>query len=100
MEATEGPKAFDVAKDVQPRMWVVHYKGIVTPPESGTYHFVGGGDDTLFVKFDGKNVLDGSTVFQTGPEGSKGGRVCGSFFKGFAPDVRNTGRIGLPETFL
>ena len=37
-------------------MWVAHYKGVVTPPVSGTYHFVGAADDLTFVKFDGKTV--------------------------------------------
>jgi hypothetical protein len=56
--ATEGPKAFGVEKDVQPKLWLVHYIGKVSPPESGTFNFVGGGDDVLYVRFNGKTVLD------------------------------------------
>jgi hypothetical protein len=58
MSAEEGPKAFGVEKDVQPTQWVVHYKGKVSPPRSSTIHFVGCGDDVLFVKFNGEVVLD------------------------------------------
>jgi PA14 domain len=58
MAADEGPKAFGVEKEVEPSRWVVHYKGKVSPPVSGTYHLVGGGDDVLLVRFNGKLVLD------------------------------------------
>jgi hypothetical protein len=55
--ADEGPKEFDLQKLVKPRMWVVVYKGKVTAPDTGIYHFVGAGDDVLMVKFDGRLVL-------------------------------------------
>jgi len=58
MKASEGPKAFGVEKEVEPSRWLAVYKGRVSPPESGTYHFVGGGDDVLVVRFNGKVVLD------------------------------------------
>ncbi len=58
MPADEGPKAFDLADKVQPSRWLVHYKARVAPPADGTYHFVGGGDDVLVVRFNGKTVLD------------------------------------------
>lgn len=58
MPADEGPKAFDLEKDVQPSRWLVHYTGRVSPSESGTYHFVGAGDDVMIVRFNGKVVLD------------------------------------------
>jgi hypothetical protein len=60
MNADEGPKAFDLAKKVQPKMWVVHYKGDVTPPESGKFRFVGKSDDLIIVRFQGRVVLDWS----------------------------------------
>ncbi len=60
MQADEGPKAFQVGGQVKPRLWVAHYKGRVSPPETGTYHFVGAGDDLLVVRFNGQIVLDGS----------------------------------------
>ncbi len=58
MPADEGPKAFDLDGKVKPSRWLVHYKARVAPPADGTYHFVGGGDDVLVVRFNGKVVLD------------------------------------------
>ena len=58
MSADEGPKAFGLADKVQPSCWLVHYKARVSPPTDGTYHFVGGGDDVMIVRFNGKVVLD------------------------------------------
>ena len=66
IRAELGPKEFGVEKEIQPRMWVAHYKGIVTPPSSGTYHFVGAADDLVFVKFDGKTVRDDSIFLRGG----------------------------------
>lgn len=58
ISANEGPKGFGVEKDVQPSLWVALYEGHVIPPESGKYYFVGAGDDLLFVRVNGKLVLD------------------------------------------
>ncbi len=58
MSADEGPKAFEMEKTVQPSRWLVHYRGKVSPPQDGTYRFVGAGDDYLVVRFNGKVVLD------------------------------------------
>jgi hypothetical protein len=60
MPADEGPKAFRVSGEVKPRLWLAIYRGRVSPPESGNYHFVGAGDDLLVVRFNGQVVLDGS----------------------------------------
>lgn len=58
MSADEGPKAFDMDKEVQPSRWLVHYTAKVSPPESGRYRFVGAGDDVMVVRFNRKVVLD------------------------------------------
>jgi len=52
------PKAFGVEKEVQPLRWVALYQGLVSPPETGNYFFVGAGDDVMIVRFQGRNVLD------------------------------------------
>ena len=65
ISADLGPAAFGLEKIVQPKMWCVHYKGRVTPPESFTFHFVGAGDDIMQVKFNGKLVLDRSWYART-----------------------------------
>ena len=60
MPADEGPRAFHVSGEVKPKLWLALYKGRVSPPETGTYHFVGAGDDLLVVRFNGQIALDGS----------------------------------------
>src|SRR5690606_35696279 len=67
MNANEAPKAFRVHDVVKPRYWIIHYKGQISPPEDGTYRFVGIADDILTVAIDRKIVLVGnrySSVFK------------------------------------
>lgn len=64
LEASEAPKAFGVQKDVLPTRWVIHYQGNFVAPSSGTFRFVGFGDDILVVRFNRKIALDsGYTTF-------------------------------------
>ena len=58
--AEDGPKSFNMEKEVQPRDWFVHYTGTVVPPQSGDWRFVGFFDDLLVVYINGKPVLDAS----------------------------------------
>ncbi|HEY8991298.1 MAG TPA: hypothetical protein VIM46_04935 [Luteolibacter sp.] len=58
MKADEAPKAFNCEKEVQGSRWVVIYRGVVRPPKSGKYRFVGAGDDVLAVRFNGNTVFD------------------------------------------
>jgi hypothetical protein len=60
MPADLAPKAFEVEKDVQPKAWMIHYQGKISPPRSGTFRFCGGADDVLIVRVDGDIVFDGS----------------------------------------
>ncbi|MDX6766059.1 MAG: hypothetical protein SFU85_04655 [Candidatus Methylacidiphilales bacterium] len=60
MSADEAPKAFAVEKIVEPRRWVVHYKGTFKSPLTGRFRFVGRADDVLMVRFNKKDVFDGS----------------------------------------
>ena len=55
--AGAGPKAFHVEDVVKPEQWIVVYKGQVSPPEDGTYRFVGIADDALAVAVNGKTSL-------------------------------------------
>ena len=59
MPAGEAPKAYGVEKEVQPKAWLAHYRGKVSPPVTGAYRFVGVGDDLMAVRIDGKIALDG-----------------------------------------
>lgn len=56
--AEEGPSFFNAEKEIQPRGWIAHYRGIVTVPKSGTYRFSGGGDDFVHVMINGKTVFN------------------------------------------
>jgi len=64
INAVQGPRA--VGLGVQPKMWVIHYKGTVVPTESGTFRFVGVADDVLIVRFNGRVVLDCGSMNPTG----------------------------------
>ncbi len=58
MQAEGAPAAFNCEKEVEPKRWVVVYRGMVSPPKSGKYRFVGAGDDVLLVRFNNKLVFD------------------------------------------
>ncbi len=58
MNAEAAPTAFNCADQVQPSRWAVVYRGMVTPPHSGKYRFVGHADDILVIRFNDKNVFD------------------------------------------
>ena len=62
-KASYAPEAFECnkgeqKKKVMPQDWLVVYTGKVTAPESGTYRFVGMGDDTIVVRFNQEVVLE------------------------------------------
>jgi len=97
MQADEGPRAFHVSGEVKPRLWLALYRGKVSPPETGTYHFVGAGDDVLVVRFNGQIVLDGSwnphgvssiaAKYDYGFTNAKGLSIPNKFVKGPAVSV-------------
>ncbi|MES2438165.1 MAG: hypothetical protein V4584_03825 [Verrucomicrobiota bacterium] len=65
--AEGAPAAFEVEKEVQPRRWIVVYRGAVKPPRAGRFRFVGAGDDLLVVRLNGRSVFDyGYTLASTG----------------------------------
>lgn len=58
--ADAAPRAFGVADIVQPRYWVIHYKGVISAPETGKYRFWGYGDDVMIVRVRKREVLQGN----------------------------------------
>jgi hypothetical protein len=66
IDAEDAPKAFQ-ANDIEPKNIAVLYTGKMTFPEAGDFRIVGFGDDHLFVRINGKVVLDGS-LHQIMPE--------------------------------
>jgi hypothetical protein len=73
-------------------MWVVHYKGNVIPNESGTYRFVGIGDDVLVVRFEGRVVLDCGSTNPSGKAPDKFYASDGLQLKGDMPWYKGLGR--------
>jgi hypothetical protein len=57
MNADKAPAAFGEENTVKPSRWVIHYKAQVSPPEDGTYRFVGSSDDLIAVAVNGKTEL-------------------------------------------
>jgi len=60
MGADAAPAAFGVADEVQPRGWMAHYEGNITPPETGKFRLWGKADDVLIVRINEEIVLDAS----------------------------------------
>ncbi len=99
IKADEGPKAFQVERDVKPSLWLALYQGEVTPSESGTFFFVGAGDDVLCVRFNGNTVLSANFNIPNDPLARATGRydykwppppswsIPGGFYKGQAITV-------------
>jgi hypothetical protein len=57
MSADQAPKAFGVDDVVEPRLWVVHYKGQVQAPMDGVYRIAGFADDFMAARMNGNTVL-------------------------------------------
>jgi hypothetical protein len=72
-------EAFGVEKEAKGGYWVALYKGRVSPPESGTYHFVGGADAVLLVRINGNIVLDGIHPFRIAYHINANCRSAGSY---------------------
>ena len=54
--AKDAPKAYGGDDKVKPSQWLAIYRGKVRAPKSGTFRFVGLGDDYLVVRFNKQNV--------------------------------------------
>ncbi len=70
MQATEAPKAYGVEGVVEPSRWAIIYKGRFVAPTSGRFRFWGSSDDNLYVRIDGKPVLDAGLHVAGGREKS------------------------------
>ena len=60
MDAGLAPAAFGAQKTVKPSRWIIHYKGQVSAPESGTYRFWGIADDVMAAAVNGKTEVVGN----------------------------------------
>ena len=67
LSADGAPAAFECEKEVQPKRWLVVYRGAVQAPKSGHYRFVGACDDIMVVRFNNRPVFDyGYTIAGAG----------------------------------
>ncbi len=67
ISADGAPAAFECEKEVEPKRWLVAYRGSVQAPHAGHYRFVGLSDDILVVRFNNRAVFDyGYTIAGTG----------------------------------
>lgn len=68
--ANYAPVAYQCKDRVKPSAWLAIYRGRVRAPESGTYRFIGTGDDFLAVRFNRQLVLDAGyrlpTIYEKG----------------------------------
>ncbi|MEM6822483.1 MAG: hypothetical protein AAF558_11150 [Verrucomicrobiota bacterium] len=72
MKAEEAPKAFNVEDKVEPRMWMVVYKGSFASPKNGKFRFWGFADDVIVVRVNGKIEFDGSIDASRGGQSKVG----------------------------
>jgi hypothetical protein len=102
MNAEAAPAAFNCEKEVQPRRWIVVYRGTVKAPKSGRFRFVGAGDDLLVVRFNNRTVFDyGYTLGCTGTHMfGRAAEVDGTKENdGLAKDIRRSGPMRVPIEF-
>ena len=85
--ATEAPKAFKCEGKVKDSRWCAIYRGKVAAPKSGTFRFVGAGDDAIVVRFDGKNVFDYGWYQLTVTKG--GATAGGEYYKYMTGQSKN-----------
>lgn len=102
MSAEAAPAAFNCEKEVQPRRWIVVYRGTVKAPKTGRFRFVGAGDDLLVVRFNNHLVFDyGYTMGTTGVHMfGRAADVDGTNKNDeLAADIRKSGPMRVPITF-
>jgi hypothetical protein len=71
---TEAPAAFQ-SPESGPGSWIAVYRGNITMPDDGSYRFVGFGDNVMFVRTNGRLLLDASDLGYSGRQRTGGGNV-------------------------
>jgi len=102
MPADAAPAAFECEKEVQPRRWIVVYRGAVQAPRTGKFRFVGAGDDMLVVRFNNRAVFDyGYTLSSTGTHmNGRGDDLNGKQANpDLAKEIRKLSPMRVPITF-
>ncbi|MCC5789075.1 MAG: hypothetical protein JJT75_05540 [Opitutales bacterium] len=60
MYADLAPAAYGLEGIVEAERWIIHYEGVISPPETGRYRFTAYADDQALVAIDGQVIVDGS----------------------------------------
>jgi len=55
--SNDAPKAFGLEKLVDPKYWIIHYKGQVIPPQPGEYRFAASADGFIIIAVNNKTLL-------------------------------------------
>lgn len=76
-KATYAPIAYKCQDKCKDTAWLAVYRGKVRAPMSGTFRFVGTGDDLLCVRFDGKTVLEAGWCIPSAYDSKAPGK-CGT----------------------
>ncbi len=102
MPADGAPAAFECEKEVQPKRWIVVYRGAVQAPKSGRYRFVGACDDLMVVRFNNRPVFDyGYTIAGVGAHNyGRSAEMTGAAQNNeLAKEVRKLTPMRLPISF-
>ena len=102
MNAEGAPAAFNCGKEVQPRRWIVVYRGTVKAPKTGKFRFVGACDDLLVIRFNNRTIFDyGYTLGSTGTHmNGRAAEVDGTTENvELAKDIRKMGPMKVPIQF-
>ncbi len=102
MSADGAPAAFNCEKEVQPRRWIVVYRGTVKAPKTGKFRFVGACDDLLVIRFNNRTIFDyGYTLGCTGTHMfGRAADVDGTNNnEELAKDIRKMGPMKVPIQF-
>ncbi len=82
VSAAYAPECYRCADKVQPSAWVAVYRGKVKAPVSGTFRFVGTGDDALMIRFNNQTVLEAGWAIPSAFDGTDRATTLGSISAG------------------
>ena len=82
VSAAYAPECYRCADKVQPSAWVAVYRGKVKAPVSGTFRFVGTGDDALIIRFNNQTVLEAGWAIPSAFDGTDRATTLGSISAG------------------
>ena len=78
VSAGYAPVCYQCQDKVKPSAWVAVYRGKVKAPCSGTFRFVGTGDDVLMIRFNNQTVLEAGWSIPSAFDGTNKATTLGS----------------------